>query len=55
MSNYSYYGKGVVDKFAERNEDLPKKIRESIGYPIFGLNNRAKSYNCFLNSVLQAF
>ena len=58
--NYNYsssysYGKPSRDKFYSRDDELTKLEREEIGYPIFGLINKAKSYNCFLNSILQSF
>jgi len=56
MSGSSYgHGKSSYDKFYSKDDELKVKEWKQIGYPIFGLINRAKSYNCFLNSVIQSF
>lgn len=36
-------------------QDIRESDKKKISFPVFGLTNPIKSYNCFLNSIIQSF
>lgn len=41
--------------YSDYQQDIKAGDKKQIDFPIFGLVNPARSYNCFLNSIIQAF
>lgn len=41
--------------YSDYQKDLKETDKKQIDFPIFGLVNPPKSYNCFLNSIIQTF